>query len=1074
MKLARQTSSVPSKHYLAELRSKYKTGKATEHTYRAALQNYVEALVSGVQAVNEPKRVKCGAPDYIVSKGRIPLGYIEAKDIGENLDKVEKSDQLTRYFSALSNLILTDYLEFRWYVNGEHRITVKIGSKINGDLEFNHSEIEKLETLISSFVTADVPTIKTATELAQRLAGTTKSICGLIETAFELEEEDGWLHRWHKAFTDVLIAEISASQFADMFAQTLAHGFFAARIHHNEKIEFSRFAAAKILPNTNPFLRRLFAEFVGVDMPDTINWAVDEIVELLKRTNTQDILADFGKQSGREDPIIHFYEPFLHNYNPDLKQRRGVFYTPSPVVNYLTRSVDELLKSDFGRADGLADDETVILDPAVGTGSFLHKVVEIIQEKFAGNEGSWDSYVKDNLLGRLFGFEILMAPYSVAHLNLGLQLSTSGYKFDKDQRLGIFLTNSLEESARKTELLLFDWISQEANSAAHIKKGKPIMVVLGNPPYSIKSQNNGDWIENLLKDYKKGVDDGKLNLDDDFIKFVKFAQCRIQETGHGVVAYITSNTFLDGMNHRRMRESLLETFSDIYILNLHGSVVKSLKNGDENVFDIQQGVSISVFVRQPGHKGLGNVKYADLVGSRDFKYDFLDNHTVGTTEWTSLMPVSDRFFFVPKDLSKKGEFDKYWAIDKIFKVGSSGTQTKRDSVFVDVEKEKLHSRMAKLLQEGTTPENLRQFDLAETSGWDPGCLAEKTFKEENIRKYTFRPFDDRWVYYDDDLLGRSRYNVLKHMLKPNLALVTLRQTVDDHFRHVFCTENLVDINLLIGHHVSDQVFPLYLYNSVDDELATAGLPGRIPNFDPEFLEALSSATGLAISLEEVRPSAREITPEDIFAYIYGILHSKMYRERYDELLKISFPRIPLPTDKVFFRELSTLGRSLIEVHTFKLKASNGNCKFPIKGDNIISTSKFDTAEGKLWINKHQFFTNISEVLWNHKVGGYQVLAKWLKDRKGNELSYSAISKFQEIVSAILSSLTVFGKIDEALEKAGGWPLNGSALPVMPAEAKKQSIVPDIAIIPANFSRPRKVRSSERIANAPRTRKSKTA
>lgn len=1042
-RIQRSTAS-PIYSYTSDIIEKFKTGKATEHTYRGALQSYIEDLFNNIQAVNEPKRVKCGAPDYIVSKGQIPIGYIEAKDIGENLDKIEKSDQLKRYFTSLSNLILTDYLEFRWYVNGSIRLTASIGKIVNGKIQINENEISKLENLLTSFIQADVPTICTASELAIRLAGTTRSICGLIEEAYAHEESDGWLHKWLKAFSDVLISDLKVNQFADMFAQTLAHGLFAAKIHHDGKAEFSRFAAAKILPKTNPFLRKLFAEFVGVDMPDTINWAVDEIVELLKRTDSSKILNDFGKQNGRADPIIHFYEPFLHHYNPELKQRRGVYYTPSQVVNYITKSVDYLLKSEFEKEDGLADDETVILDPAVGTGSFLHKVVDEIYKKFEGNEGAWDSYVKENLLNRVFGFEILMAPYSVAHLNLGLQLSKSGYKFGKEQRLGIFLTNTLEESARKTELLLFEWISQEANSAATVKKDKPIMVVLGNPPYSIKSQNNGDWIENLLKDYKRGVDDGKLNLDDDFIKFIKFAQWRIQETGHGILAYITNNTFLDGMNHRRMRESLLETFSDIYVLNLHGSVSKGSGSGnkkeDENVFDIQQGVSITFFVRKPNHKGYGNVYYSDLVGLQDFKYSFLDENTVKTTKWTKINPVADRFFFVPKDLSKKDEYDNFWSVEQIFKIGSSGTQTKRDSIFVDVDKNVLEQRMIKLLKEGPTAENKELYDLEETSGWGPSCLKGKKFEKSKVRNYSFRPYDSRWVYYDDDLLGRSRQNVLKHMLKPNLALITLRQTVDDHFRHAFCSDGLVDINMLIGHHVSDQVFPLYIYNDAEDDGEGIGLTGKVPNFSSDFILAVEKSISLSFVYDKkVSSPENEFNAEELFTYIYAYLNSDLYRERFDELLKIGFPKVPTPIDKKHFKKLSEIGSRLIKIHIFKQSGlSSGGPKFPVKGSNSISSNEYDSEEEKLWINDEQYFTSITDNVWTYKVGGYQVLQKWIKDRKGKTLSYDSISHFSKVVLSIEESKKIIKEIDACINKAGGFPLKGLIAPPKKLATKNET------------------------------------
>ena len=443
-------------------------------------------------------------------------------------------------------------------------------------------------------------TVGTAKELAQRMAGTTRIIRDLIIASFKHETEETerklvqearkpyggamssrgpWLHNWLTAFRETLIPDLTETEFADMFAQTLAYGLFAARIHAPANREFSREMAAFKLPKTNPFLRKLFAEIAGVDMPDTVAWAVEDLVNLLRHADMAEILRDFGKGRGKEDPVVHFYETFLAAYDPKVRDQRGVRYTPEPVVQYIVRSVDWLLQTRFNRPQGLADDNTFILDPAVGTATFLYFVLTLIFSKFARQRGQWDGYVEKHLLNRLFGFEILMAPYAIAHLKLGMQLEETGYTFGSDQRLGIFLTNTLEESARRSDRLFADWISEEANAAAKVKAQLPIMVVLGNPPYAnFGRMNRNPWILGLLNDYKRGLNEKKLNLDDDFIKFIRFAQWRIEKTGHGIVGFITSNTYIDGITHRRMRESLMQAFDEIYILDLHGSSKKKGKN----------------------------------------------------------------------------------------------------------------------------------------------------------------------------------------------------------------------------------------------------------------------------------------------------------------------------------------------------------------------------------------------------------------------------------------------------------------------------------------------------------------
>lgn len=494
----------PIDRYRQEIQRALQAGNATEHTHRPALKALIELLAPGVTATNEPKRIACGAPDFNISRGKVPLGHMETKDIGANLDEMERckgphGEQFKRYRDGLPNWVLTDYLDFRWFVAGEKRLTARIASlDSKGKLRPAPEGENQLAQLLDAFFMQEALTVGTAKDLAQRMAGMTRIVCDLIIRTFEHEQEKGWLHNWLAAFREVLIPDLDEKQFADMFAQTLAYGLFAAKVHSGSGKPFSREMAAFSLPKTNPFLRKLFSEIGGVDMPETIDWAVDDIVELLKHAEMSEILKDFGKGKGKEDPVVHFYETFLAAYDPKMRELRGVYYTPEPVVSYIVRSIDHLLKTRFGRPKGLADENTLILDPATGTATFLYFVIEQIYEKFANQRGAWDTYVALHLLNRIFGFELLMAPYAVAHLKLGMELQQTGYTFASDQRLGIYLTNTLEEAAKKSEQLFANWISEEADAATQIKKDLPIMVVLGNPPYSGHSANRSE-IEILLK-----------------------------------------------------------------------------------------------------------------------------------------------------------------------------------------------------------------------------------------------------------------------------------------------------------------------------------------------------------------------------------------------------------------------------------------------------------------------------------------------------------------------------------------------------------------------------------------------
>ncbi|MCZ7540516.1 MAG: N-6 DNA methylase [Anaerolineae bacterium] len=598
----------PLHTYIPSISRELARAEAREHAYRPALKALLEALKPGFQAINEPAHIDVGAPDFIVLDGQTPIGFVEAKDIGEDLRRVERSEQLRRYLSALPNLILTDYVEFRWYVKGEHRETARLGEVRERKLRTTREEVAAVASLLSGFALETTPTILTAAELATRMAAMTREIRRLIEHSLDSSAS---LQSQKAAFEHTLLPNLAAEQFADLYAQTIAYGLFAARVRFaGEPEKFTLHRAFWDLPETNPFLRGMFQQ-LALDFDSRVAWLVDALAALLARADTDEILRDFGRSTRQEDPVVHFYETFLSIYDPVLRERRGVYYTPEPVVDYIVRSVDILLQTHFNRPAGLADAHTLILDPATGTGTFLYFVIQHIYEtlRAQGQLGAWDHYVGAHLLPRLFGFELLVAPYAVAHMKLGIALQDLGYTFRSGQRLGIYLTNTLEAEIRpeETPLGLAGIISQEASAAESVKREKPIMVVLGNPPYSGHSSNRGDWISGLIRDYYfvDGQPLGERNpkwLQDDYVKFIRFGQWRIAQTGEGVLAFITNHGYLDNPTFRGMRQQLMAAFSDIYILNLHGNSKKKevAPDGspDQNVFDIQQGVAIGLFVKR--------------------------------------------------------------------------------------------------------------------------------------------------------------------------------------------------------------------------------------------------------------------------------------------------------------------------------------------------------------------------------------------------------------------------------------------------------------------------------------------
>jgi predicted helicase len=883
--------------------------------------------------------------------------------------------------------------------------------------------------------------------------------------------QTNWLHEWLRAFRDTLIPDLSEHQFADMFAQTLAYGLFAARVHAPNK-PFSRESAAVSLPRTNPFLRELFEQIAGVRMPDTIAWAVDDMVELLKHADMTEILRDFGKCKGREDPVVHFYETFLAAYDPAMREVRGVFYTPEPVVSYIVRSLDWLLKTRLGRPKGLADEDTLILDTATGTATFLYFVIEHIHQGFRTQLGAWDGYVSRHLLPRIFGFELLMAPYAVAHLKISMLLEQSGYTFGSDQRLGIYLTNTLEEAAKKTGMLLGQFIAREADAAAEIKRERPIMVVLGNPPYSGHSANKGEWISKLLRgvdilpqiirgkkfdanadgqaDIVAGVpaenyyqvdghDLGERNpkwLQDDYVKFIRFAQWRIDKTGEGMLGYITNHGYLDNPTFRGMRQSLMRSFDEIYVLDLHGNSKKKEQTPDggkdENVFDIQQGVAILLAVKiKTGigatKKATGRVFHADLWGRREIyegvqltggKYTWLWQSSVETTLWQLLKPSSPFYLFKPQSTERREEYNGHWMITDAMPLHSLALNTHRDHFAIDFDQAKLLERIGSFVNAQSTEECCQRFDLSETTEWSVASARQRlrASKWQNeIIPCLYRPFDFRSLLFNEAVVDRIRRELNRHLQLPNLSLITTRQTREPFA--VLATNLVCGQHKIVAAYDGSYVLPLYLHPSADGLDAAAG---PRPNIRPQFLKAL--AEKLKAPQEGPHGLPKGVTPEDIFHYAYAVFHSPTFRTRYAGFLKIDFPRLPLTSDRDLFFSLAALGGELVGLHLMEApKLNDLITEFPERGTDAIEKVQYTDRDKRVWINPTQYFGGVPAAVWSFHIGGYQVCEKWLKDRKGRALTYEDIQHYQKIVVALNETIRIMREIDEVIDAHGGWP-----------------------------------------------------
>ena len=1051
--------------YIRTIEKELALGNATEHTHRSALKSLVESLGDGVVATNEPRRIECGAPDFVLTRSSIPIGYVETKDVGKSLDEVEHSEQLHRYRGSLTNLVLTDYLEFRWYVDGERRLSASLGTPMRGGrIRRDKAGIGAVTWLFDDFLSHRAKPVGTPKELAQRMACLAHMIRDLIIAAFEKEPESGSLHAQFVAFRDNLIPGLSTEQFADMYAQTIAYGLFAARCNQSTGTGFSRQNAAYLLPKTNPFLRKLFNHIAGPDLDDRIAWLVDDLAQLLDQADMEAVLKDFGKRTAKEDPVVHFYETFLAAYDHKLREMRGVYYTPEPVVSYIVRSIDHLLKVHFDKPQGLADPSVLVLDPAVGTATFLYMVINEIHHGMVsqGQMGLWNDYVAEKLLPRIFGFELLMAPYAMAHLKLGLLLKETGYQFEKEQRLGIYLTNTLEEAFKKSEALagFNEYIVDEANAAAEIKKEKPIMVVLGNPPYSGISANASirevvdsktgrkrkelTWIGNLIEDYKvvdgKPLGERKQWLQDDYAKFIRFGQWRIERTGQGILGFITNHAYLDNPTFRGMRQSLMNTFTDIYILNLHGNVKKRevMPDGgkDENVFDIQQGVAISLFIKESDKSGPATIHYAALWGIRGdwpnpqqgTKYYTLAETDITSTDWVELEPNSPSYFFVPRNEEFRPEYEQGWKVTDIFSIYSSGITSARDKFVVDADLLQLSERIKEFRGNQSEDKIRSTWHLNDTRGWRlPN--ARKSLRhdddwEKRFTKILYRPFDIRYIFYSACMVDWPREDTMRHILQPNVALLSARPQSPVDFTYIFCVKQLTDqcsaSNKSSGGG-NCYTFPLYLYPSKQEIKSGLYRPEeRRPNITPEFIKAFSEKLNLKF-IEDGKGDLEEtFGPEDIFNYAYAVFHSPTYRTRYAEFLKIDFPRLPLTSDKGLFRALVAKGAELVTLHLMESpKLNNLITKYPIVGPNHVEAVRYDEANQRVYINKSQYFEGVSPEVWNFHIGGYQVCQKWLKDRKGRTLTFDDLLHYQKIVVALKETIRLMQEIDTLIPS---WPV----------------------------------------------------
>lgn len=1020
------------KAYLKEISAITAQGDAREESYYPALKQFLESypLEKGrkTQVTVLPKKTEAGSPDFRVWDGKdFIVGYIEAKTPGTNLDQIETSKQLQRYLSTFPNLILTDFYEFRLYRDGRELQRAAIARQFTARVLKTTPQVEQAEqfqALMEQFFGFKLPRSFTAESLAVELAKRTRFLRDEVisQELIESEQQHGELYGYYQAFQKYLIPNLTPEQFADLYSQTITYGLFAARTRANS--EFNRKMAFDFIPHTTGILRDVFRFISLGDLPLPMEVLVDDIAAILHAAEINSILNQYYKEGKGEDPILHFYETFLNQYDPQTRERRGVYYTPEPVVQYIVRSVHSLLKTHFGLPDGLADSAVTLLDPAAGTLTFPAEAIKLAVQEYVQKYGGGGkaNFIRNQILKNYYAFELMMAPYAIGHMKISYLLEALGYRLQEDESFQLYLTNTLEmEEIAQIDLPGVSALSEESRLAGRVKR-EPILVIMGNPPYSGISANTNKWTEQLLK---KDLDSaqsyytvdgkplGERNpkwLQDDYVKFLRFAQWKIQKAGQGIVAMITNHSYLDNPTFRGMRQSLMQTFDEIYVLDLHGNSLKkeTAPDGslDENVFDIRQGVAIAVCVKNnqaEEHK----VFHRDLFGSREQKYHWLCEHAFSVDNYEILTPNKPYYFFVRRKTEDISHYLEWKKINEIFPVNSVGIQSHRDSFVFDFTEYSLLRRI-RLFQDKDIPNEIirKSFGLNDSASWklseSRALLSEITHLEDYIHDCLYRPFDKRKLLYHPILVERPRFNVMKHMLKENLGIATVKIVKTSKSWHHVLVSNAITDSCYISTGTSEggYLFPLYIYTDGEKAGLYADLePEKKPNISPSFFSTIKNNFNT------------DFRAEEIIYYIYAILYSNTYREIYFDFLKFDFPRVPFTADSALFQQMAALGKRLVDLHLLRSpELEQPIARFEGKGeDRTIATPKYDPKTKRVWINATYYFEGITPEVWQYQIGGYQVLDKYLKARKGSSLEDPR--HVLRVATALVKTMEVQKEID---------------------------------------------------------------
>jgi len=1013
--------------YFKEIRARYLTKDSTELSLRTPLENFIKAIGKDYNLIQEPKRTAgLGAPDFKAYKKTLKIGYIETKDLGKNLEDELRSEQIEKYTKSIDNIILTNYMRFILIRNQQPLFDLslfEVNDLENSKFLIHNDRMQGLLNLIQTFFDKYTPqNIVTASELSLELSKRTK----LLKIFAEKQLEDDIIKIKNNELTSSvydfyegakeLISDITIDDCADAYAETITYGLFLAKM--NDPRALDRNSAAMYVPRSIGVIRRIFINISGDSIPSNLSWLIDEIIDVLNASKMDEVLSEIDSRGKTDkDPFTFFYEDFLSAYDPEKKKHLGVFYTPRPVVSFIINSINELLKINFDKPMGFADDSVTTLDPAAGTGTFLWLIyiLTLKQLKDKGLGGLIREKIRNHILRDFYGLEIQITPYIIAHLKLSLVLNRWHYEFADADRNQVYLANTLVPFETHGLLPFLKEISEESRIANKLKMDKKILVITGNPPYRGMSVNKGQWIEDLLKKgYKTsygledsgyykvdGKDLGEKNpkwLQDDYVKFLRFAQWKIDSVGEGIVGFITNNSYLENPTFRGMRQSLLKSFNRIYVLDLHGSNLKRERSPDgtkdENVFNIRPGVAIIILVKNRVLEP-SMIYHAEIFGNRDGKFYWLDRHNITNVDWKQISPASPDYLMVPDESPVKDEYSMFVKVTDIFPVNNIGIVTSRDDFTIKPTVEEVWNTVTDFVKLETESARTKYKLGKDVMEWKVSAaqadVRDSGLKRDLIVPILYRPFDNRFTYYTGRSRGfmcRPRQEIMSHMLRENIGLLVMRQvSLDEKYTHFFVSNSIVDNRAMLSSKGIVQLLPFYLYNGFS----------RTPNLSLELLKDLKKTYN------------KEVFAEEILNYVYAIFHSNTYRDRYSTELRKDFPRIPFTKDYDKFQELSKFGKTLIDLHLGKTKL-NTTTKFNIEGSNVVESIKWQ--DGKVFINKNQFFDGVPIEIWNFHIGGYQVLDKWLKSHKNRVLTAIEIDGYLQIIETIKQTAKLMQSIDD--------------------------------------------------------------